>query len=138
LQHKSELVAPDYLVLLAPTSPLRTAEDIDNAINQWYASDRTGCLFSGYQVDSFVWSINGMSEAKPLNHDPRFRLGKQWLEEWPVIENGAIYITNANQFSLYRTYRYPPYQFFQMDKRKSVDIDTPDDFIHAAELLNYL
>ena len=138
LEYKPELKAPDYLLLLQPTSPLRTADDINNAINQWYASDRTGCLFSGHRLDSFVWSVNGMSEAQPLNHDPRFRLGKQWLSEWPVVENGAIYITNARQFSLYRTYRMPPYQFFEMDARKSVDIDTPADFVRAAELINYL
>lgn len=138
LEHKDNLSAPETLVLLQPTSPLRNANDINDALNQWYASDRTGCLLSGYKLDGFVWSVNGMSEAQPLNHDPRFRLGKQWLNEWPFVENGAIYITNARQFSLYRTYRMPPYQMFAMDKRKSVDIDTPSDFQRAAELLNYL
>lgn len=133
-----QLGKPETLVLLQPTSPLRNANDINNALNQWFASDRTGCLLSGYKLDGFVWSVNGMSQAQPLNHDPRFRLGKQWLNEWPFVENGAIYICNANQFSLYRTYRMPPYQMFEMDKRKSVDIDTPADFQRAAELLNYL
>lgn len=138
LETVPSLTTPDYLMVLQPTSPLRTADDINNALNQWYGSDRIGCLFSGYLLDGFVWKVNGMSIAEPLNHDPRFRLGKQWTNEWNVMENGAIYITNAKQFSLYKTFRYPPYQFFEMDKRKSVDIDTPSDFQKAAELLNYL
>lgn len=129
---------PTDLMVLQPTSPLRNSDDINNALNQWYSSDRIGCLFSGYLLDGFVWKVNAMSVAEPLNHDPRFRLGKQWTNEWNIMENGAIYITNAQQFSLYKTFRYPPYQFFEMDKRKSVDIDTPSDFQRAAELLNYL
>jgi CMP-N,N'-diacetyllegionaminic acid synthase len=129
---------PTDLMVLQPTSPLRNSDDINSALNQWYSNDRIGCLFSGYLLDGFVWKVNAMSVAEPLNHDPRFRLGKQWTNEWNIMENGAIYITNAQQFSLYKTFRYPPYQFFEMDKRKSVDIDTPNDFQRAAELLNYL
>lgn len=138
LMESPSLSVPDTLVLLQPTSPMRNSVDINNALKQWRTSEQKGCLVSGYEVDGFLWMNDG--EVKPVNHDPRFRLGKQWIEN-PVthfVENGAIYITNTEQFHLYRTYRMPPYQMYAMDKRKSVDIDTTADFNRASELVNFL
>lgn len=128
---------PDSIMLLQPTSPLRTRDDINGAIKQWNESDMRGTLISGYTLDGFVW--NNGKEMTPMGHNPERRLGKQWIKDYfPVMENGAIYITNAEQFSLYRTVRVAPYQFYEMDARKSVDIDYPRDFQRAAELLNFV
>lgn len=129
-------------ILLQPTSPSRTAEDIIDCID--YAkklksdneemSYKPWCVFTAQEADGFYWnSINGYwnSEYNCINNDPRFRLGKQWIKEMnPLMkENGAVYVFPLSNLSLYRTYRMPPYYMWETEPM--IDVDTEDDFVLA-------
>ncbi len=115
--------------LLQPTSPLRTAKQVDNAIS----------LFnSGGNFSSLV-SINPMIENPK---DCLSFVGKKWT---PVIKpeedalfgvasderrfyfiNGAIYISNISDFNEHRTFLVQDKTiFFEMPWINSIDIDEP-------------
>jgi CMP-N-acetylneuraminic acid synthetase len=63
-------------------------------------------------------------------------MGRQWEQQLPdslCRENGAIYWFNAEQFSLRRFYRMPPFGFYEMKEEDSLDINTMDDWKKAEE-----
>lgn len=126
---------PDIIVILQPTSPLRQAEDIDNAVRKHIESDADSVV-SVTQTDH--WHP---IRAKKIEDDT---LHDYCLEEKEVVRrqdlppayfrNGAFYSVKRdvliNEHSLYgkttRPYIMPP--------ERSVDIDTELDFM-LTELL---
>ena len=132
---------PATLVLLTPTSPFRTAVDIDSAVALHRRSGQT--VISVYQDARFHWrlstpdldraGIQREPEGEPVLHDPLRRRGRQWVraDKWLYCENGAIYVVEARRFSLERNYRLPPYALYCMPEADSVEIDTEADWLKA-------
>lgn len=134
-QTEKNMGAPDYLCLLQPTSPMRTSVHIDAAWNYW---NKEGCLLSAVKHEGFFWRQNANGRFEQINGDPVFRLGGQWTEPREKTawrENGAIYMVRTERFSLLGKYRHPPYSIFEMTENDSADIDTPEDWQTAKDLL---
>jgi CMP-N-acetylneuraminic acid synthetase len=54
------------------------------------------------------------------------------------VENGAIWIVNAQQFSLQRIVRIEPFALYTgMDESESMDIDTPLDFWLCEQMVEW-
>lgn len=127
---REESVTYDTVVLLQPTSPLRTAIHVDEALER-YRETGADSLLSVYRDHAFRWR-RGEDGAERVNDAGRKR--RQDMES-EFVENGAIYIVDAarfrdeTDFSLGRTVLY------EMDETASVDIDTLADLELAACLL---
>ena len=119
-------IDPRVLTLLQPTSPFRTALDIDQAHD---SLPEEGSVFSGYQTYKFHWGVED-NEFLPIGHNPMFRAGRQWRDksELLIVENGAIYVVEAETFTRYATYRVPPFACHLMPQERSLDIDSPEDW----------
>lgn len=130
----------EHVVLLQPTSPLRTSNDIDRAIEMYFevgdCNERT--LISVYRADAkyaLLMHKNGsgfMEFALPIDiSNPR----RQVLPEC-FLPNGAIYIGNMaySNTSFYgdKTIMY------EMPINRSVDVDTIDDLNQAEKLLLFV
>lgn len=126
----------DYIVLLQPTSPLRTANHIDEAIDFLLQSDASA-LISVKEVDnkflkSFI--INGNKFLQPVSN-PLYPFSRR--QDLPLLymPNGAIYIVKAEEFlqtkKLYTSKTLP----YIMDSMSSLDIDTLDDINKCEEYL---
>ena len=142
-------VIPDILVLLAPTSPLRTAKHIEEAINIYNNLDNIGCLVGVVRDKKFHWGLeSGVYEITPVQHDPAWRAGSQWISEddWLFVENGSIYIVDAAEFGSKRNYRIPPYVPYIMPEETALELDTLLDWsimesimrVNRSELLPIL
>ena len=136
-QLQEQGVQPKCLVLLQPTNPFRTWEHIQRSVEMFYENGCESTIVSGYRDTGFHWVADMDDTYQPIFHDPMQRMGRQDIDEreWLVKESGSIYVVDAVEFSKYRCYRLPPYQFFLMSPEDSVDIDTPDDFERAVELM---
>lgn len=126
---------PEWLAYLQPTSPLRTAADIDGAFA--VARDRG--------ADAVL------AVVEPKHHpDWMLRPGPDgWLEELAPREaasrrqelppvyalNGALYLVRARALAETGTFRQPRTAPWVMPWQRSVDIDTADDLQLAAWLL---
>ena len=126
----------DHVVLLQPTSPLRTAEHIKEAYNL-FIDLKANSVVSVCQTDhSPLWSNilpdnNSMVDfIKPeVSSIPRQQLPKYYRI------NGAIYIVKAS-YLMNTTNIYEEKSFATiMDKRSSVDIDDETDFKYAEFLI---
>jgi N-acylneuraminate cytidylyltransferase/CMP-N,N'-diacetyllegionaminic acid synthase len=125
--------SPAALALLQPTSPLRTAEDIDRAATI-YREKGASAVVSVKCVERPVhWlrRIGASGELFPYteNGAPITRSAE------PIYElNGAIYLLDAEMFARERTF-FPDRCFaYVMPPERSIDIDTPWD-LRLAELL---
>ena len=128
----------DYIVLLQPTSPLRTAQHIDEAIEALFEK-YADAIVSVCEVDhSPLWSNILPEDGCMDGFLPKKAEGKrsQELEKYYRI-NGAIYIlkkdkllkdrcinTNGNVFS------------YLMDRRSSIDIDEGLDLDMCRLIMN--
>lgn len=126
----------DYIVLLQPTSPLRTTEQIDEAI-ELLESKKADAIVSVCEMDhSPLWS-NTLTKDGNMNQFIRDEVKNkrsQDLEPYYRL-NGAIYICKTDKFLREESFFLKENIFaYKMDRESSVDIDEKIDF-KLAELL---
>lgn len=130
-----EQYRPEYVLVLQPTSPLRTAGDIDAAIR--LAQDR--------QADSVISVCPALHHPywmKRLTADGRL---VDWLSEQPRYErrqdlpplyalDGAIFLGRTEVVLAQRSFYTDRTYAYVTPLERSLDIDTPWD-LHVAELV---
>lgn len=137
LKHTLENVEKyDYVVLLQPTSPLRSEKHIDEAI-ELLKEKNADAIISVCEVEhSPLWS-NTLDENLDMSDFLREEVLNKRSQDLPKYYrlNGAIYICkteklleNKGFFVKENIYAY------KMDKKNSVDIDEEIDFIIAREI----
>lgn len=109
----------DAVVLLQPTSPLRTAEDIDRAI-QLFKDSNADSLYSGYYM-----GIKHKARAYDKHTEkPHFqRNGAIFIARRELIDQGKLWSDNVIEF--------------EMPKSRSIDIDDMDDMLMAEAILKH-
>ncbi|OFZ16592.1 MAG: hypothetical protein A2X86_12420 [Bdellovibrionales bacterium GWA2_49_15] len=129
----------DYIMLLQPTSPLRTSQHIDQAIEQYFrnlkSEDET--LVSVYQAPAKVGWLMEENAQKCISFcfdQKTIARQRQGLKKY-YLPNGAIYFapikTFGNSFYTART------QYFVMLEEDSIDIDLKQDLEKASLLLSH-
>lgn len=135
---KEENYVPDIVVLLQPTSPFRTAEDIDTAISILRYTDADS-------VESVVeikpnprWGLElKKNDIKHLFKDD-FAKQSQYLET-VYAPNGAIFAANIGVIIEKKTFMGARLCPIIMDRRRSIDLDDYADLedaeIYARQFL---
>lgn len=120
------------LVLLQPTSPLRTAIHIKEAFELYRLNNRDKVVVSVSEVDkspSLMTEFGPNNELKDLvGIDQGYR--RQNFEAL-YAPNGAIFITGKSNYLEDNSFFTKNTIGYQMDKRSSIDIDDYDDFVKA-------
>ncbi|MBV1952753.1 MAG: acylneuraminate cytidylyltransferase family protein [Cycloclasticus sp.] len=123
-------------VVLQPTSPLRTAADIDSAIELFR-------IKSADSVVSYCEECHPLSWHKYVMPDGRFEnifeesLKNRQDTRPTVFPNGAIYIFQYDLIKRRLYYSENSYCYL-MPRNRSVDIDTIEDFEYAGFLMGKL
>lgn len=121
----------EYVVILQPTSPLRTAESISNGIKQ-IISENADSLLTVKKISPFLWKKN---PNKPL-YDTNNRLRRQDFLEGDLIyqETGSIYITKLRNFLANKNRLSGKISLLITNENESVDIDCESD-LNIAEAI---
>ena len=118
-----------YMVLLQPTSPLRTAEHIQEAFEFMDRRHAEGIVSVCRTEHPKEW-MGKIGEEGSLNeffHETRLELQSQEFAPSYQI-NGAIYIVPVEQFLERKTLFFPTgMAAYIMDRGDSIDIDYEDD-----------
>ncbi len=123
-------------VALNPTSPLKEAFDIDNAIKLFKEKDADVVLTVFEAETPIEWykKLNDQGVLENIVQDKRdFVANRQDLER-QYIPNGAVYIFKSEYLKKNKNYYGPKTFGHIMPKERSIDIDTALDF-KIAELL---
>lgn len=118
----------DYLILLQPTSPLRTAVDIDGAFESIVKSEANSLISvvepSHHPLKCFKANDDGFIEGLINNEHPFMP-----RQELPKVfqPNGAIYIISIEAFLQSESFFTDKTKAYIMPANKSIDVDTMED-----------
>lgn len=120
----------DYVVLLQPTSPLRTEEHINEAIELLFEKEADAIISVCKTEHSPLWS-NTLPESESLegfiSDEIKNKRGQDLPDYFRL--NGAVYICKKNRFFLEKTFFLKSKVFsYIMTNQSSIDIDTSLDF----------
>jgi CMP-N-acetylneuraminic acid synthetase len=127
----------DYILMLQPTSPMKTSQDIDEALQRLIDEGADG-LITVIDVDNnhpmkmkkFLGSDSRTGQLVDYEKPPFENCPRQLLP--PVyIVNGAIYATKRDIFMNRGTFQGDYCIGHIMPKEKSINIDTEFDFLLA-------
>jgi len=128
----------DYIILLQPTSPLRSAVQIDEAI-ELFKTKEANAVVSVCEMDhSPLWSNTLPQDASMQGFLREEVLNKrsQDLEKYYRL-NGAIYICKTDKLLEEESFLLKENIFaYVMDRESSIDIDEKIDFKIAEVLIN--
>lgn len=126
-----------YVLLLQPTSPLRTAEDIDAAFEKMLQSGAQALISvvrpKQSPLKAFKLKKDGFLDGI-INNEYPF-VARQKLPK-SCYANGAIYIVESDRFQKSRSFLAEKTVPFEMDCDRSIDIDTVDDLKEAERHLS--
>jgi len=128
--HCMEQVPFERLVTLQATSPLLTAQHLQQALAQF---DQQGCdsMLSAVRTRRFFWN----DDATPFNYDPQHRPRRQDFAG-TLMENGAFYITSRAVLQATRCRLGGKVGIFEMPEHTATEIDEPADWEAVARLLS--
>jgi len=127
----------DYIILLQPTSPLRTTQNIDDSVELLQAR-KSDAVISVCKVEhSPLWCnlIPGDDLSNFLDHSI-LNKRSQDLEQYYRL-NGAIYLCNAEKLKEEKAFFLKNRcSAYKMNRESSVDIDSRMDFLYASVCIN--
>lgn len=133
----SEMNEPESFMLLQPTSPLRTANHINEAY-QLYKEKQYSSLAGIVENDITPFKCfvenEETGDVEPLFDWESLTKPRQKLPKTFLI-NGAIYICNIKDFLKQKSFFSQPFGVYKMDHMSSTDIDNIEDFMKAESFL---
>lgn len=131
--------APDYVMVLQPTSPFRTAQDIDGAI-QLAISQNASAVVSVCESNKHPYKIHQILEGGTLSSFVKSDIAYLRRQDLPVAyaENGAIYLSRSE--SLLRERTFLPVGTFPyiMPQERSLDVDSEWDLFIAELIMQHV
>jgi N-acylneuraminate cytidylyltransferase len=125
----------DWIVLLQPTSPLRTAADIDGAILQCATQQAIACVSVclAEQNPHWMYFLEG-AHLRPVIEG----LSGTRRQDLPAVHvlNGAVYVAKAPDLMKNRSFLPSGVVGYEMPSSRSLDIDTEHDF-HLLEMQQF-
>ncbi|MFZ7791700.1 cytidylyltransferase domain-containing protein [Acinetobacter lwoffii] len=125
------------IVLLQPTSPLRTTFDIDKALEFFKTNDADGVVSISECEHSPLWA-NSLPENFSMKNFIRPELVGKRSQDLPKYYrlNGSIYIYQTQKLLSANKIFYNAKVFgFEMSHQSSVDIDSKLDFLIAEAII---
>lgn len=127
----------DYVMVLQPTSPLRTSEHIDQAVEKYFSQRKSDAdtLISVKEIENKVlWALGERQDDGYLYSHFDRALSTARRQSLPkcYAPNGAIYLAKADGFDQFYNDQTLPYV---MDDISSMDVDYKEDLQRAAQYL---
>ncbi len=132
----SVLPSFDWVVMLQPTSPLRTLEDIDGCIEMCVSQKQNAAVSVTVAAEHPYWMfrMDAKGFLDPLLGDADIPFRRQELPEVLVL-NGAVYVARSDWLKQKRTFLTTETLGYLMPRERSLDIDSEADLTAAAAFL---
>lgn len=133
--YESQGIRYDTLVLLQPTSPLRTADDVRSCL-QLYTPEidmvvsvmqaATNPYYNAFETDE-----NGFLHIS--KGDGKYTRRQDAPKVWEY--NGAVYVINTASLRKMKLGEFTRRRMYEMSRERSIDLDTPTDWLIAETLI---
>lgn len=127
----------DYVVLLQPTSPLRTVEDIDGCIEMLLTQN----LDFGVSVSEsnkspyWMYMVDMDGSMEPIIKQEEIISRRQDLPKIYTL-NGAVYVAKVERLLKEKNFLNSNTKAYIMNNENSLDIDSELDFLVCEHLIN--
>lgn len=127
----------NYVVLLQPTSPLRTCYDIDACIEICAKTRASACVSVTEPDKSPYWmfKLDAAGKLHPMIESTGMALRRQDLSKVYVL-NGAVYVADCSMLLVSHVLASEGAEAYIMPKERSIDIDTETDLALATIILS--
>jgi len=118
---------PDVIIMLQPTSPIRTSNLLDKCIEKFF-DDGCDSLLTACRQTPFHWKL---VDGKPVaSYDYKNRPMRQSIpdKDWVWHDDGNIYVTNRKILLKDKCRLGGKIGIFETDEFQTLQIDTPEDF----------
>jgi N-acylneuraminate cytidylyltransferase len=124
-----ELPKYDFVVLLQPTSPLRTADDIDACIEHCM-HHQANCCVSIVKCSEHPYLMFLREEGTRIRPLIPESSNVSRRQDYPdvFLMNGAVYVASTKWLQQSQTFLTEETIGFEMSRERSLDIDTEADF----------
>jgi YrbI family 3-deoxy-D-manno-octulosonate 8-phosphate phosphatase len=122
---RRETYAPDLVVFLQATSPLRGPDDIQAAV-ETLRREQADSLLSACRIEGFVWAASDKA-LRPLTYDPTSRPRRQEIRETCFEENGSIYVFKPQILRRHNSRLGGRIALYEMPRLRSFQVDEPAD-----------
>ncbi|KOR32311.1 acylneuraminate cytidylyltransferase [Achromatium sp. WMS3] len=125
----------DYVVLLQPTSPLRTTQDIDACIEKCIQKDAPACVSVTEPNKNPYWmfTLKADETITPLITNNYNLQRRQELPKAYAL-NGAVYVADSLWLAKNKSFLTKDTIVYIMPNERSIDIDCKLDFIITTSL----
>lgn len=126
----------DYVVLLQPTSPLRSSGDIDACLSLCISQRAPFCVSVSRACQHPVWMhhIDAKGRLVPLLPEADTINQRQQLPPL-YVENGALYAAHIERLLEVKGFFTEDTLAYEMPPERSLDIDDELDFLYCALLI---
>lgn len=129
---------PEFIVLLQPTSPLRTGRQIDEAIGLLFTASNCNSVISVVRMDDvhparMYWMENEIQPMKPIIQE--FETARRQDIPAAFYRNGAIYVTRVSKFLETKSVMTSPSCGYEMSGQTWLNIDDKRDMVIAESLI---
>lgn len=129
---------PEFIILLQPTSPLRTGKQIDKALELLFHNHHLNSIISVIKMDDIhparmYWQKHNDIVLDPIL--PKSETSMRQNIKPAFYRNGAIYIVRTEAFLKTKKLMCHPSGSFIMDNKYWLNIDDERDMIIAESLI---
>jgi N-acylneuraminate cytidylyltransferase len=129
-----QLLDMDAVVLLQPTSPFRSVDDIDRAVEQWNMNGTTVVSVTESPVSPYLAYRIADGGLVPVLKEHAGEGNRQQLPKTYTL-NGAVYVAGRSALIADRAFITTTTRAYIMPAERSVDIDRESDWQYAEFLL---
>lgn len=130
----------DFTILLEPTSPLRTADDVDQAFENLMANPSASAIVGISKTESqnpaFLIKKDINNFIRGYENSEMKVLRRQEISDVYFFE-GSVYISDTEVLLSKRTFYHENTLGYEFPKWQSIEIDDLDDFIMAEALMRH-
>jgi len=129
----------EYLIILQPTSPLRTKEHIDEAVEQLIQKNADSIIGVTELEHPIEWT-NTLPENLSMDEFLSKGINSMRSQDFPMRYrvNGAIYLLRIDMLLRSNTLFFSKNTYaYIFDKTESIDIDDMNDFLIAKTLIQH-
>lgn len=126
----------DCIVLLQPTSPFRTIEDVTNCINLY--TPEVDMVVSVKQASANPYYNAFETDANGYLHISKGEGNYTRRQDAPKVweYNGAVYVINTESLKKMPLNKFSRRRMCEMSQEHSLDLDTPTDWLIAEAILS--
>jgi len=124
----NENYEPSHVLLLQPTSPLRTAEDIERAI-RLFQYKNADSLVSVCRTENILLTKDSDDTLSVVNPEQSQAPNRQELSPYYRLDGSMIYLIKTKTLQVAKSFLAGKLVGYEIDRWRAVDIDEPQDFV---------